>query len=415
MRTSRNAAPFALLLVLAGCGSGGGGASAPAPSSSPPQLPAATNTIATSGPNVQPIVVNSGVANTVDVAYTTVTICLPGSAICQTIDNVVVDTASTGLRIMSSLLPASLFLPQQTDATGNPIVECTQFASGYSWGPVKIADVKIAGETASAVAIQVIGDPGFAAVPASCSRIGPARDTVQTFGANGVLGVGVFRHDCGNACALSSSLGFYFVCPPSASCRPAVVSLVQQVQNPVALFAIDNNGVIVELPPVGPNGAASITGSLVFGIGTQANNGLGAATVLTVDPGTAAFTTIFSNLTFTASFMDSGSNAFYFQNTGTPLCSSLPAPGFYCPSATQNLAATIQGRNGATAAVDFSVASANSLLTNNPNFTAFNNLAAPQLFPNSFDWGLPFFFGRNVFTAIEGANTPGGTGPYIAF
>jgi hypothetical protein len=37
--------------------------------------------------------------------------------------------------------------------------------------------------------------------------------------------------------------------------------------------------------------------------------------------------------------------------------------------------------------------------------------------PNSgtFDWGLPFFFGRNVFTAIESQNTPGGVGPYWAY
>jgi hypothetical protein len=26
-----------------------------------------------------------------------------------------------------------------------------------------------------------------------------------------------------------------------------------------------------------------------------------------------------------------------------------------------------------------------------------------------------FFFGRNVFIAIEGQNTPGGTGPYTAY
>jgi hypothetical protein len=35
--------------------------------------------------------------------------------------------------------------------------------------------------------------------------------------------------------------------------------------------------------------------------------------------------------------------------------------------------------------------------------------------PGAFDWGLPFFFGRQVFTAIEGASTPGGSGPYFAF
>jgi hypothetical protein len=30
-----------------------------------------------------------------------------------------------------------------------------------------------------------------------------------------------------------------------------------------------------------------------------------------------------------------------------------------------------------------------------------------------FDWGLPFFFGRTVFTAIEDRGTP--AGPYFAF
>ena len=35
--------------------------------------------------------------------------------------------------------------------------------------------------------------------------------------------------------------------------------------------------------------------------------------------------------------------------------------------------------------------------------------------PQSFDWGLPFFFGRRVAYAIQGAATAVGTGPYIAF
>jgi hypothetical protein len=34
---------------------------------------------------------------------------------------------------------------------------------------------------------------------------------------------------------------------------------------------------------------------------------------------------------------------------------------------------------------------------------------------DSFDWGLPFFFGRRVANAIEGATTSVGTGPYVAY
>ncbi len=44
---------------------------------------------------------------------------------------------------------------------------------------------------------------------------------------------------------------------------------------------------------------------------------------------------------------------------------------------------------------------------------AFNNLAGTG--NGYFDWGLPFFFGRRVFTAIANRATPAGLGPYYAF
>jgi hypothetical protein len=64
------------------------------------------------------------------------------------------------------------------------------------------------------------------------------------------------------------------------------------------------------------------------------------------------------------------------------------------------------------------VANASSLSTSD---FAFSNLAGPMPgFPTDanvpgFDWGLPFYFGRTVFTAIESQNTPAGPGPYFAF
>jgi hypothetical protein len=362
---------------------------------------------------VQAITVDPGPASVINLAFVSVTICAPGSTTsCQTIDHIQLDTGSSGLRILSSVLTSSVSLPQQTDASGNPIVECMQFADGFSWGPVKLADVKIAGEQASAIPIHIIGDPQFPTVPSACSSVGPAENTVQAFGANGILGVGLFQQDCGSFCTTNTSAGLYYVCPPSG-CHASVASLAQQPPNPVAMFSADNNGVLIQMPSLPAVGAATASGSLIFGIGTQTNNGLGTATVFTVNPNTGFFTTTYKGLALSKSFIDSGSNGFFLPDPGIPICSS----GFYCPNATLNLSATNQGANGATGTVNFNLANADSLHTNNPTFAAFANLGGPTFsnFSSSFDWGLAFFYGRNVFTAIENRSTSGGNGPYFAY
>jgi hypothetical protein len=83
---------------------------------------------------------------------------------------------------------------------------------------------------------------------------------------------------------------------------------------------------------------------------------------------------------------------------------------FYCPPSIQSQSATIRGVNGTSIAVTFNVGNAEAL---NARFSAFSEVAGPN--PGGFAWGLPFFFGRTVFTAIEGQTTPGGVGPYFAF
>jgi len=389
-------ASFGILLLTTGCGGGG-------------------DTTPSTAPNVQAITVDSGPANNVNFLFTTVTICAPGSpANCQSIDHVLVDTGSTGLRIVSSLLSPSLSLRQQTDANGDPVAVCGQFADGYTWGPVKFADVKIAGEQAGSVPIQVIGDPAFSVIPASCSGIGPAENSVQTLGANGVLGISVFQQDCGIACAQSAIPGTYYICP-STGCQAAQASLTQQLQNPIGIFSRDNNGVIIALPSVPATGAVGVSGSMIFGIGTQGNNVLGNAQVIPVDPNTGTFTTLLNLLSYSNSFIDTGSNALFFADGNIASCTSSTASGFDCPASTQSLSATNQGTSGAISIVVFQVANADSLFAANPAFAAFGNLAGTNSDATSFDWGLPFFFGRNVFTAIEGQNTPAGAGPYVAY
>ena len=379
-----------------------------------------SNVIATSGPNVVPITVNSGPAGSyANGAFTSVTVCVPGTSTCQTIDGILVDTGSPGLRIVSSAL--SIALPQQKTTGGNPIVECLPFVASYTWGPVETADVQIASEKASSVAVQVLSDTDFT-TPTACASSGSNKpaDTVAALGANGILGVGLLAQDCGPGpeCVTTGSAGLYYQCPSQACATTGTLTgeaLAQQVTNPVALFPTDNNGVIVELPRVSGS-EATVSGSLVFGIGTQSNNGLGGATVFLPDQN-GNLTVTYSGTAYSGSFIDSGSNGYFFLYPGAtgapPPCSD---NGFYCPSNTENLSATNQGSNGASGTVSFSVASADILL-GNLNDSVFGDLSGPATAsaPTYFDWGLPFFYGRNVYVAIVGASTPQGTGPYWAY
>ncbi len=221
------------LVLVTGCGGGG---------SKP-------NVITTSGPNVAAISVNRGpTGNDVNEAFVSVTICVPNTSTCQTIPDVIVDTGSAGLRLTA---PLTISLPQQMGSNSHPVAECLPFLSGFSWGPVQTADIKIASETASAVPVQVMSDAAFP-VPGACSNMGlQPIDTVAALGANGLLGVGLANQDCGPACApgTTSNPNLYYECP-TTGCVATTEALAQQVANPVATFASDNNGVVIELPAV---------------------------------------------------------------------------------------------------------------------------------------------------------------------
>jgi len=365
-------------------------------------------TVSSPAMNFQSIVVNAGPANNYfNGAFTSVTICVPGSSSCQTIGGILVDTGSTGLRLLGSAM--TLSLPPQTDSTGSPVAECFSFLAGFTWGTVQSADIQMGGEQASNAAVQIIGTTP--AVPAACANSGTAENTLDSLGANGILGVGLFREDCGQACAETglSNPGVYYSCP-SAGCQILAQPLARQLQNPIALFPTDNNGVLIQFPSLPVGGAATATGTMIFGIGTQSDNALGAAKVLTVDAN-GNLSTSYGNQTYSGSYLDSGSNGIFFldtRTTGLPLCPD--STDFYCPATLQTLSATIRGINGASSAVGFNVGNLDTL---SERFTAFNEVAGPN--PGSFAWGLSFFFGRTIFTAIEGQSTPGGVGPYFAF
>lgn len=401
---SRTVSFVALISCAWWIASCGGGSTHTASTTPPPATPAN---------NVQPVSVNSGPGNNyANGIFTSVTVCAPSTSNCQTITDVLVDTGSYGLRLLSSAGGGALTLalPPENAANGDPLAECAGFVSGFTWGPVKTADVSMAGETAGKLPVQVV-DPTFAGVPQPCKNGGvPENDTLQTLGANGILGVGPYAQDCGSACQSSGTQnpGWYYSCT-SSTCTTAPVSLAQQVQNPIPFFAIDNNGVILELPAVS-NPEPTLSGSLVFGIGTQPNNSLGGSVIFPIN-GNGEFTTTYKGQSYPA-FLDSGSNAIFFldeSTTGLTVCSS--NSGFYCPASPASLSATTT--SGSTSnTVKFNISNADTLFSTSTN-AVFNALGGPN--PGLFDWGLPFFFGRNVYTAIEARSTPAGMGPYWAY
>ncbi|MFL6684414.1 DUF3443 domain-containing protein [Paraburkholderia graminis] len=425
---------LSLCTVLAACGGGGGGggstatasgASAPAGTASAPvasappaaSSPSSTSVPQSNTPNVQPIVVHAAPRLTRNMLTTSVTVCQPGTDNCATIDNIQVDTGSHGLRIVASALPATLPLnavPSGSGVSGGISGgvsggisgECAVFGSGYAWGAVRSADVRMAGQLAASIPIHLIADPSVPSVPADCAASGPSMLTVDTLRANGILGVGVFAADCGGACANAALPRWYYNCDASGACQASAQPLAQQVANPVSRFALDNNGVVIDLPAIPDGGALTVSGSMIFGIDTQANNTLGSAGVLKGNSQTGYVSTTHNGQTFSQSYLDTGSNGLFYRDTQLPQCGL-----WYCPSSTQAASASIAGTNGASNTVTFAIGNSRALFASGNN--AFNNIAGAAA--SGFDWGLPFFFGRRVYTAIASRATSAGPGPYYAF
>ena len=439
----RNGAIFLIGLVasllMAACG-GGGGSSTTSSSTS-------ANTIvgnAISGSNVITVTVDSGPAGAAYQAnrlFTNVTICVPGTSNCQTLDHVLVDTGSTGLRIIASALttlsPQSL--TKLTGANGKPLLNCARFLDGsYAWGPVASADVQLGGKTASKLPVQLIADSSVlvagstSSYNSSASACGSGNsgvtDTV-TLGAKGILGIGHLLDDCGTACANSATRGYYYECTSTSTsgiCTTVAPSTVptdptdptgktnNQVKNPVPLFNGDNNGLVVVLPAVTTNGGVSATtmqGSIVFGIDTQSNNSSAGATLMQLNSN-GNFTATLNSVTMPASFLDTGSNGLFFD-TALVQCvdSNNVATGFYCPASSTTFSGTFKGSNNVSKAASFTVRSPAFLVDTH----VYPQLAGTLGISTAFDGGLPFFYGRNVFIGIEGASSNLGTGTYYGF
>jgi len=420
-------------LMLAACGGGGGSSDSNSNGSSDVSgftpSPPVDNVVSITVDHGPAALNTDGVSGISNVAYVSVTLCAPGTQQCQTIDHVQVDTGSVGLRILASAVDPALAaaLPHQRDASQRPTGECFQFFDGYVWGSIRSADLKISGEVASAIPMQLVGDTDFAQAPDGCVNSGSFEESsVDTLGANGVLGIGPQTVDCGAACSngATGSAGYpYYACPSTGCVQIAqgetASSPNRQLINPISAFPVDNNGSAISFPAVPDAGQDTITGTLTFGIGTQSNNMLGAAQIFQITQDSGLFTTLYNNTSMPFSYIDSGTNLLVFDDRNITECPDSAYSGFYCPTDTVSLSAINEGENLVSSAVLFKVGNAENMdsdLAVLPTLAiAASDLSSGNATSGSFVWGLPFFYGRTVFTAIQGATTPVGNGPYFAY
>ena len=408
------------LVLLAGCNDG--------------SSPSTTTTITTSATNTAAVTVGFGALGPsggyVNGIWTSVIVCTPGSTTnCETIPNVLVDTGSYGLRVLSSALTVSL---PNVQIGGNALQECVQFADfAYAWGPVALASVQIAGTdekalqvpgqaTNSGIPIHILAASPSAAVPSSCLATAPIAgevldlNTVESLGGNGILGIGTEPQDCGAACA-TESVPEYYTCPGGV-CSMVEVPAAQQLWNPVAAFSSsDTNGILLTLPAVSATGAASVTGSLIFGVGTQTNNQIGSTQVYEVDEYGNFPKVVLNGVTYTSpdngSFIDTGSEVIFFSDA-TSLASTKIVEctgefeGLYCPASTIPFTVTPYGANNVHGTVQFNIANASALF--NTGNAAINDMGGDSGSGPATDYvdlGLPFFLGRQVFVGIAGSNS----------
>ena len=370
---------FLLFSGIASCGGGGGSSGPPAVSSNQ--------------------MVVSLLSNQWNIPTVSVTLCIPGTTTCQPVDNILLDTGSVGLRISHRAL--SLALSPVTD-NGSEVDECYPFSSGSVFGPVVSADVVLGGEPAVTVDVQVSNDT-LPAPSSSCTNI----SSVTSGGVNGILGIGYpFAPYDG---------GLYYLCPSSGcssgtsqiSCSNSLTgSFPCQVANPVFSFPSDNNGILLSLPSLSSGGApAPVYGTLTFGLNTQNDNSLSGLTIYGISASNscgsndsyleASFT---GGTSGSCGFLDSGSNGLFFGTTTFNVCNNNTS--WYCPSPSPaSISLTLTGANNTTGSFALSVLSESTIA--NTNNIAWNDLAGPYGNTNTFDAGLPFFFGRTVAVGYQ--------------
>ena len=349
----------------------------------------------------------------VNALCTSITLCQPGTQICQEIDGILVDSGSVGLRIFDTVLqfPLPLLSIQSDTDRVAVLAENAPFRAERAWGPIALATVRFSERKIdqTTLPIQIM----------STTATQPERAGFQ-----GILGLGVFREDCGGGCAIQKNNGIYFACPDSQAnvrdCESARVAPEKQVRHPVVGLERNHNGISIALPQIfGPSD--SVTGTLTLGIDNS--DKLKETQVIPVDS-LGGFRMTFAGRGYDGSQIDSGSNAVFFPGSPEiPRCAWsarwLATLGeFFCPKSPMEFFGVIPNLLLAHAPATNHSSGAKITWTavDGQERLARNSLVAPSLAGfelNQILLGIPFFFGKQIYFGIEGEISVLGSGPLL--
>ncbi|MDD3265597.1 MAG: DUF3443 family protein [Burkholderiales bacterium] len=361
----------------------------------------------TSNPPVQiPISIGAGLnGDGINTMYVSITLCTNSAGTnCQTIDNIILDTGSFGLKINKSALPESFVLqmPRVTTTDDQMVYACNTFGSGYVFAEEHYGILKLANTMTNNVIVQIIENSPSAEIPDDCIAKGPF-DDFANFGANGIIGVNpaigldnssilLYKKDInGNYVALSSG-------------ESAIVPMLNK--NPLPNLSSNNNGFVISIPPVTQNTNTNVSGTMILGVNTSSMNQVTNKTNLVVASesdlssvcNSACFYSKINNPESTIpAVFDSGTNSWVFMND--ELQSSACSYG-YCPESPFTWVSSVYSYDFA-ANESYVITGVITKDETNPSGDTVSFSVMPGWgyynYNNETLYGSPFFFGKNVY------------------
>jgi hypothetical protein len=313
--------------------------------------------------------------------YTSVKVCTVGqNRQCETVDRILVDSGSSGLRLFRptnlALEPLHTnqyeldhFVPLPGPAVPGPdVYMCARFANSSHFGPLKIAVVELLEPQTSlsglTIAIQVPGTPRSGT--GGCGTITP-----ESSGFNGILGIRGKENCAGDGCYLTCEVD---------ECRVAIPDT--DIASPTMFYGADANyaglGWMLSLPANPPAGT-TVEGVLTVGLPWPMPSNI----VMLEYPLTGQV----NGNTYAVGLADTGAptnglprSAF---NVSIPECS-----GLYCPSTSTAAEVLLTDHRGIS-----------HWLTIRVDRARADGKVRPT--SSGIALGLPFYFGKTVYWKHE--------------